>query len=285
MTLVQSKPISIFVSVWFVILSQADCQILGNQGRTDVVQKSFRPAASPAVQDTTSSRPEITLNGLTTILGDKRALFKVQSDYGGKESYFLAEGQSAGGIQLLSVDIKAGRIKVNNHGVIQTIALCQPPDLSTLVATAGNVGISHAGRQNYGLPSDGSGQLSDTETAGAAIGQNSLDGKLAAGVDGLPGDTALDNKVSQNDNGSQNAGASNPGTNTTTSDSGSADNGAANEKGIPNNLRASREFERLRIQTASGVYNGTDEPIPLTPLTPPGTPMALIGPDRAWFPN
>jgi hypothetical protein len=40
-----------------------------------------------------------------------------------------------GGIKLLSVDVRAGRIKVNYHGVIQTALLCDAPDLSILMAT------------------------------------------------------------------------------------------------------------------------------------------------------
>jgi hypothetical protein len=50
-------------------------------------------------------------------------------------------------------------------------------------------------------------------------------------------------------------------------------------------VRASKDFELLRTQTADAVRSGVDEPIPLTPLTPADTPAELIGPDKAWFLN
>jgi len=109
--------------------------------------------AASAVPANQPAPPEIKLNGLTTILGDKRALFKARPDYGEPASYFLAEGQSAGGIQLLAVDIRAGKIKVNNHGVVQVIVLCQPPDLSTVTAYPDTGASRIILTQTYGINS------------------------------------------------------------------------------------------------------------------------------------
>jgi hypothetical protein len=72
--------------------------------------------------------PKITLTGFTTILGDKRVLFKVQEPARPphppkEESYILTEGQRDGDIEVLEVDAKAGVAKFNNHGTLQTLDL------------------------------------------------------------------------------------------------------------------------------------------------------------------
>jgi hypothetical protein len=257
------KAVGLVAMAWLVVSTAAEGQ----------VQRSATSAAQ-------RPPPEIKLNGLTTILGDKRALFKVRNDSGPVESYFLVEGQSAGAIKLLSVDIRAGNIKVNSHGVTQTISLCVPPDLSILMASeisGEKIGNNFFRQNNSGNSSAAAVPAGSTTAGRLSAGQNfgaSVPaGKSTAGAaKGSPGDSI--NRSSGNpitsDESSQNSGRANP----------------ANSAQLPESfsLRAAREFERLRIESASGVYNGNVEPLPLTPLTPPGTPKALIGPDRAWFP-
>jgi len=72
--------------------------------------------------------PKIILTGITTILGDKRVLFKVQAPAkppqpAKEESYILTEGQRDGDIEVLEIDEKAGVAKFNNHGTMQTLDL------------------------------------------------------------------------------------------------------------------------------------------------------------------
>jgi hypothetical protein len=72
--------------------------------------------------------PKITLTGFTTILGDKRVLFKVQvpgkpPQQAKEESYILSEGQRDADIEVLEIDEKAGVAKFNNHGTYQTLDL------------------------------------------------------------------------------------------------------------------------------------------------------------------
>ncbi len=88
----------------------------------------LRVKPSPATdnQPPRTPPPQIILNGITTILGDRRALFKTLAIGEDKErSYMLAEGQRDGEIELLSVDMREGKIKVNNHGIIQIVCLSQ----------------------------------------------------------------------------------------------------------------------------------------------------------------
>jgi hypothetical protein len=70
--------------------------------------------------------PKITLTGITSILGNRRALLKVQEppqppQAAREVSYILAEGQRDGDIEILAIDEAAGSVKVNNHGTVQEL--------------------------------------------------------------------------------------------------------------------------------------------------------------------
>jgi hypothetical protein len=83
--------------------------------------KPITPTVSaPAVPPAPPSK--ITLNGITTILGNKRALLSVQAPGKPVESFILAEGQRDGGVEVKTIDEKNGSIEVDNHGVAQTIS-------------------------------------------------------------------------------------------------------------------------------------------------------------------
>ncbi len=276
MRIFQTSAICLLATSWLAGSAPAENQDSGHN--------SFGLKPASAAQDT-QTPPKIILNGIMTASGDKRALFKVEpTQAAGEHFYFLLEGERAGGIELLSVDAKACAIKVNNHGVIQNIALCQPPRLLSTPGTgapAGGNGINLPGGQGILSGGGQTGQTVGGEIPGAAAGQFSPSG--FAGGTGKPGAPASGSSANNNnDPGSQNGG----GADTGSAEAGTTDTGTANsgtQKEEPFWVRASREFEQLRIQTADAVRSGVDEPIPLTPLTPAGTPADLIGPDRAWF--
>ena len=72
--------------------------------------------------------PKITPTGITTILGNKRALFKVQlparpPEPAKEQSYILTVGQREGQIEVLDIDEVAGSIKFNNYGSVVTLTL------------------------------------------------------------------------------------------------------------------------------------------------------------------
>jgi hypothetical protein len=278
MRIFQISAICLLSAGWLAILMPADGQdSRDNSYRGIVGHNSFdlKRVPAAAAQDAQTSPPEIILNGIMTAFGDKRALFKVEPPQAaGKQSYFLSEGERAGGIELLSVDVKACTIKVSNHGVIQIIALCQPPRLLSIPGTAASAGggnINLPGNQGFLSGNGQTGQTAGGKTPEAAAGQFSQSG-YAGGV-GNPGSPATGSSANNNGNtGSQNTG---------TADTSTANPGT--QKAEPFWVRASKEFEQLRTQTADAVRSGVDEPIPLTPLTPAGTPADLIGPDRAWF--
>ncbi|HLH54015.1 MAG TPA: hypothetical protein VKY92_10420 [Verrucomicrobiae bacterium] len=71
---------------------------------------------------------KITLTGITTIFGDKRVLMKTAPPPGkpnegpkSEQSYILTQGQREGDIEVLEIDEKAGSVKVNNGGTVQTL--------------------------------------------------------------------------------------------------------------------------------------------------------------------
>ncbi|TAL04078.1 MAG: hypothetical protein EPO07_05370 [Verrucomicrobia bacterium] len=70
----------------------------------------------------------ILLQGVTSSLGRRYALLLVtapgsQQSTARPEAFVLAEGESAGGVALLQVEEKSGKVRVNNCGVEQTLEL------------------------------------------------------------------------------------------------------------------------------------------------------------------
>jgi hypothetical protein len=91
----------------------------------------LRPAQPAHVELPSTPLPKILLTGITTILGDKRALFKVQfpawlSHPAKEQSCILAEGQRDGSIEVLEINEKTASVKVNNSGTVMEITFEKP---------------------------------------------------------------------------------------------------------------------------------------------------------------
>jgi hypothetical protein len=88
-------------------------------------------ALKPPIQEPYTAPPpqlqKILLTGITTILGDKRALMKTvpagakPGEPAREQSLILSEGQGEGDVQVLSIDAEAGSVKVNNAGTVMTL--------------------------------------------------------------------------------------------------------------------------------------------------------------------
>ena len=70
--------------------------------------------------------PKIFLTGITTILGNKRALMKLTppakpGEQVKEQSFVLGEGQREGELEVLEIDAKAGTVKVNEYGSIMLL--------------------------------------------------------------------------------------------------------------------------------------------------------------------
>ncbi|HKI67978.1 MAG TPA: hypothetical protein VKA67_00180, partial [Verrucomicrobiae bacterium] len=97
----------------------------------------LKPPTPPPVKKTEEAPPsDITLTGITTIFGDKRALLKVKvpphPPHPAKDEYYtLSVGQRDGGIELLAVDVSANTARVRNHGKVENLTLADTPKLSS----------------------------------------------------------------------------------------------------------------------------------------------------------
>ncbi len=81
------------------------------------------PPPLPKPEDNKPPPPKITLTGITTILGNKRALMKVQvpakpGEPAKEQSYILTEGQRDGEIEVLEINELEGSVKVNESGLV-----------------------------------------------------------------------------------------------------------------------------------------------------------------------
>lgn len=70
--------------------------------------------------------PKILLQGLTTILGRRQVLYKVQvpakpGQQAKEESFVAAEGERNGEIEVVEIDEVAGVVKFNNHGLNESL--------------------------------------------------------------------------------------------------------------------------------------------------------------------
>jgi len=216
---------------------------------------------------------EVVLNGIMTTLDARRAFFQAAISPGApRVNFMLVEGETSYGIQLLSVDVRLNAVKICNHGLVQTIPICQTPEIvgSAIKANgAGGSGLATtSGRQN-----NRSDYAGDSPEEANANPQTS-DAGLAAGFPRM-----INNSGSNND-GSNNGGSNNDGTASTT------DGGSDNSKGsssAPQDQRyqwwiqEAQKIERARVETAQRVLDGEWQPYPLTPLTPPNTSPQLIG--------
>src|SRR5438128_358481 len=76
------------------------------------------PTPGPA-----TPKPKVILTGITTILGDARALLKVQfparpGQPANEQSYILTEGQKEGDLEVLRINDLDGTVEVNNFGSV-----------------------------------------------------------------------------------------------------------------------------------------------------------------------
>jgi len=86
----------------------------------------LRPPVPVVKQQTLAPLPKIRLTGITTIFGDKRIIVEEESPaqlgtLAKKKSVTLVQGQKDGQLEVLDVDVKNARVKVDNSGTIQVI--------------------------------------------------------------------------------------------------------------------------------------------------------------------
>jgi uncharacterized membrane protein YgcG len=223
------------------------------------------PPQPVATTNATDSPPDIVLNGIMVIFDRKYALFKLPANKG--KSYLLGEGQSDGEIELLSVDDRAGLIKINNHGVVQTVALAKPPapSVAPAAASAADVANNPQPVSAEGIPQP---VMENNPAPSAAPAAPAGYAVAFAGGSGNSQGSSSGSTSSDGSSGSQSSGGS---------------NSTAKATPDPWWVVASKNLEAARAATAGLVDSGQADPFPLTPFTPPGTPANLIGPGQLYF--
>ena len=114
--------------VCFVVLTAAAADSNPYQRIVERNVFGLKPPAPPPDPEANKPPPaKIFLTGITTILGNKRALMKMTppvtkpGEQPKEQAYTLAEGERDGGLEVLEIDEKAGTVKVNNFGTVATI--------------------------------------------------------------------------------------------------------------------------------------------------------------------
>jgi hypothetical protein len=207
----------------------------------------------------------VSLNGLTTALGSSHAFLQISFSNSSPENILLAEGQTFRGIKLLAVDFPSGCIRIDNCGQIQTIKICDTPNLTSMVAS-NNSGIN-TNATDTRAGSEGNADSATIASPGAITGSSSI--QTNAGLAVAKSDT------SNSSAGNISSANSNPDTGTSANSS--------NSHVYYWWLQDAKDIEQTRIATAQSVLAGEMAPQPLTPLTPPLTPAGLIGPDSVYM--
>ena len=101
--------------------------------------------------------PKISLNGITTILGSKEALYKVATPAkpgvaAADQSYMMGEGESQDDIQVVKIDTDADVVTFNNHGTIQQLPLTAAGNISSGPAGGGVSSPTGGGAPGLPLP-------------------------------------------------------------------------------------------------------------------------------------
>jgi hypothetical protein len=237
----------------------ADSQEFPFQAIVDRNVFNVHPPPPPPPPDTTKLRAKITLTGILTIFGDKRAVMKVQFPAGAgqpahEKSYILPEGQGQDGIDVLSVDENAGIVKVNNGGTPETLDIAKNGEKPLQGAPPGPgaspISLPMPANPAPVLPqaspvSSGSSRL-PTRTLrlppnnGGGLGISTSGGGLGVATGGLPASSTANQNASQM---------------------------TAEQQMIM--IEANRQL------TAEQVLAGKLPPLPPTPLTPPGSPGSV----------
>lgn len=111
--------------LWSAISSNAYQQIL------DRNVFGLKPRPDLEVSQVQSNRPasKIFLTGLTSILGDARALIKIPPRPGNagdppakEQCYILKKGERADDIEIIDIDVKAMRVKISDGGTIEELS-------------------------------------------------------------------------------------------------------------------------------------------------------------------
>jgi hypothetical protein len=135
---------AVWLAAWCISIMGAATTSSGAVGENPyeaIVERNvfdLKPPPPPKPVDTTTNAPppNVKLTGITSILGNKRALFMVSEaapggkGAAGKEvSYILREGERKDSIEVLEISEKPAQVKIRNDGVESMLVLDTNPKL------------------------------------------------------------------------------------------------------------------------------------------------------------
>jgi hypothetical protein len=244
------------------------------------------------------------LNGLVSIFGDQQACLQISRPGSPPENVLLAAGRTFRDIRLLAVDVSTSAVRINNGGQLQTLKICAAPELTAgddtwtppvpahkemlpRSAASGQL-VASSPAQIAGVAEFG-GDIANpfpniikTPSATSAGGQAGNNNQASAGnasTSPSPGTGGQNNPTPVVDN------QNNP---TPVADTAAGSAGGTGASPATTHVyywwtSVAQSIEQSRLANAQLVMAGDMPPEPLTPLTPPGTPAALIDPDSSLF--
>ena len=127
-------------------------------GRNVFSLKTPPPPPNPEDLVKKDPPPKILLQGLTTILGRRQVLFKVQvpakpGQPAKEESFVSAEKERYGEIEVLEIDENAGVVKFDNHGTVESLNMKDHVAKAPASAPPPPLGLPQPGRPTLpGVP-------------------------------------------------------------------------------------------------------------------------------------
>ena len=234
--------------------------------------------------------PSANLNGISSFFGVECAFFVIIPVGQQHElNFMLAEGESRFGITLLSVDVASNCVEIDNRGTKQTLHICSTPELSLTAgqrtgnSVAGNAGGNFNGGETAGVGNAGGGNVGADSKFPDGSNANLNPGGFAEGgqAGGTGNNTGSGNNMTSGDGGNDGTDAA---VHLSADANGKDPATALNDQSGEYWYQTSASIEQSRKADAQLILSGEEDPLPLTPLTPAGTPANLIG-SEALFAN
>jgi hypothetical protein len=210
----------------------------------------------------------VELNGIANFFGVQQAFFVLTQ--AGTDNFALSPGETKNGIKLIAIDAVANLVQIEYAGQRESLRICRAPDL-TASSTVGS-------RWPAGQP------LTDLLLTNNddVIDPNQPGNPGFGTIPPLAGAAAAQAKKSSTDAGGLNPVADNAAAQGGNSPAdGNGPNPAEQLKSHANEdwYQDALSIEQSRQSTMQDVLSGQMTPLPLTPLTPAGTPANLISHD------
>lgn len=226
----------------------------------------------------------VELNGITCLPGEKLAcLLLYQTSRQQPLNFTLAEGASRFGYKLIEVDAGGRRVLVEHDGSKHYVRICSPPELIAPASDGSSKSVADRPAQT---DEQAVFNFLGSEEAARIQAGNPLWPGVLIGAGNRPGSSG---NSAAGDGGQNNSGANNgttdlPDNGPSGQTTSSAGQNQAKTPAREPWYQESLNIERARIANAAAVVVGNMEPFPRTPLTPPGTPAALVG-HEVFFSN